>query len=104
MWAALEQSWRISFTLGVKTKSKAPVGETGAQQQTYKLLISTGQCAAISTRFPPESKQRMDEESAKRFNFRLTKGKTVENRGVINGSWGKQGLFLRNWLKMRHGP
>jgi hypothetical protein len=85
-------------------KDKAPVGETGAQHKTYKSALSTGQCAAISACFEPESKQRMDVSVAKRFNFRLTRGETVENHQLVNGSWGKQGLSPRNWLKMRHGP
>jgi hypothetical protein len=85
-------------------KDKAPVGETGAQHKTYKTLISTGQCAQLSTGFQPESKQRMDEVVMKRFNFALTTGENGEMGQMIFNSWGKQALSARNWLKMRHGP
>jgi hypothetical protein len=85
-------------------KDKAPVGETGAQHKTYKSLISTGQCARLSTCFQPESKQRMDAGTPKRFNFALTTGRKRQIGQMIFFSWGKQALSARNWLKMRHGP
>jgi hypothetical protein len=94
----------MSFTLRVKTKSKAPVGETGAQHKTYKSRLSTGQCARFSTCFQPESKQRMDVSRTKRFNFALTTGESGKMGQMTFISWGKQAVSARNWLKMRHGP
>ena len=54
--------------------------------------------------FPPESKQRMDAESVKGFNFALTGGPSGKFGGMTNRSWEKQAKIAGNRLKMRHGP